>query len=89
MPSSRDKTFIVPRCTGKAFRVDRGQRFRVVECEGKQVASLMFFNAANYKEQFMAEFSPDLIVIYATPDGVARSTVAELLPEMFTPDHLD
>jgi len=39
--------------------------------------------------QFMAEFSPDLIVIYATPDGVARSTVAELLPEMFTPDHLD
>jgi len=66
MPSSRDKTFIVPRCTGKAFRVDRGQRFRVVECEGKQVASLMFFNAANYKEQFMAEFSGGLN--FAHPD---------------------
>lgn len=52
--------FIVPKCTGKAFKVEKGQFFRVIEYEGKQVASLMFFNAHNYKEQFMAEFSGGL-----------------------------
>jgi uncharacterized protein len=52
--------FIIPKCTGKAFRINKGQFFRVIEHEGKQVASLMFFNAHNYKEQFMAEFSGGL-----------------------------
>jgi len=52
--------FIIPKCTGKAFKLDQGQTFRVIEHEGKQVASLMFFNAQNYKEQFMAEFSGGL-----------------------------
>ena len=52
--------FVIPKSTGKAFRVNKGQVFRVVEHEGKQVASLMFFNANNYKEQFMAEFSGGL-----------------------------
>lgn len=49
--------FVIPRCTGKAFRINKGHAFRVIEHDGKQVASLMFFNAHNYKEQFMAEFS--------------------------------
>ena len=52
--------FVIAKCTGKAFKVNKGQLFRVVEHEGKQVASLMFFNAHNYKEQFMAEFSGGL-----------------------------
>lgn len=52
--------FVIPKCTGKAFKVDKGQTFRVIEYEGKQVASLMFFNAHNFKEQFMAEFSGGL-----------------------------
>tara|TARA_B100000809_G_scaffold176161_1_gene173500 strand:- start:1207 stop:1842 length:636 start_codon:yes stop_codon:yes gene_type:complete len=52
--------FIVPKCTGKAFKVNKGQKFRVVEHEGKQVAGLIFLNAHNYKEQFMAEFSGGL-----------------------------
>jgi uncharacterized protein YcgI (DUF1989 family) len=52
--------FVLPRCSGKAFRINQGQRFRVIEHEGKQVAGLMFFNASNYKEQFMAEFSGGL-----------------------------
>ena len=30
---------IVPRCTGKTLRVNKGQVFRVIEYEGKQVAS--------------------------------------------------
>lgn len=66
MSSKPKESFIVPKCTGKAFRVGRGQKFRVVQFEGKQVASLMFFNARNYKEQFMAEFSGGLN--FAHPD---------------------
>ena len=41
--------FIMPKCTGKAFLVKEGQSFRVIQIEGKQVASLIFFNAHNYK----------------------------------------
>lgn len=52
--------FVVPSCTGKAFIVKQGQTLRVIEHEGKQVASLIFLNANNYKEQFMAEFSGGL-----------------------------
>jgi len=60
MSSQITEEFVLPSCSGTAFRVRKGQRFRVVEHEGKQVASLMFFNAQNYKEQFMAEFSGGL-----------------------------
>jgi len=58
--------FVIPKCSGKAFKLRKGQLLRVVEHEGKQVASLMFFNAENYKEQFMAEFSGGLN--FAHPD---------------------
>ena len=60
MPRNIVSEFVVPRCTGKAFVVKKGQALRVIEHEGKQVASLMFLNANNYKEQFMAEFSGGL-----------------------------
>jgi len=48
---------IVPRCTGKTMRVNKGQVFRVIEYEGKQVLDLTFLNAHNYKEHFAGEFS--------------------------------
>ena len=48
---------VVPRCTGKTMRVTKGQVFRVIEHEGKQVCDLTFLNAQNYKEHFAAEFS--------------------------------
>lgn len=48
---------VVPRCSGKTIRVDKGQRLRVIEHEGKQVVDLTFLNAHNYKEQFAAELS--------------------------------
>ncbi len=35
--------------------------------------------------QVLAEFNPEMIVVYTTPDGVARTTVAELLPHHFGP----
>ena len=48
---------IVPRCTGRTMRVSKGQIFRVIEYEGKQVCDLTFLNAHNYKEHFAAELS--------------------------------
>ena len=51
---------LIPACTGKALNVARGQSLRVIDEEGKQVAAAMFFNAHNYKEQGMAEFSGGL-----------------------------
>ncbi len=43
---------IVPRCTGRAFKIKKGQVFRVIEYEGKQVLDVTFLNAHNYHEQF-------------------------------------
>jgi len=51
---------VIPKCTGKAFRVEQGHLLRVIQHEGKQVAGLIFLNARNFKEQFMAEFSGGL-----------------------------
>lgn len=48
---------VVPRCSGKTVRVERGQVFRVIAHEGKQVVDLTFLNADNYKEHFAAEHS--------------------------------
>jgi uncharacterized protein YcgI (DUF1989 family) len=49
--------FIIPKCTGKAFTVKKGQVLRIIEYEGKQVASIAVFNAHNYKEQLSARHS--------------------------------
>ncbi|MDE2481347.1 MAG: cytidine deaminase [bacterium] len=35
--------------------------------------------------QVLAEFNPEMTVIYTTPDGVAQQTVSELLPHHFGP----
>jgi cytidine deaminase len=35
--------------------------------------------------QVLAEFNPDMTVIYTTPDGPVTTTVAELLPHSFGP----
>ncbi len=48
---------VVPKCTGKTMKINKGQTFRVIEHEGKQVVDLTFLNAQNYKEHFAAEFS--------------------------------
>ena len=48
---------VVPKCSGKTLRVDKGQVFRVMAHEGKQVLALTFLNAHNYKEHFAAEYS--------------------------------
>ncbi|MDG2091507.1 MAG: urea carboxylase-associated family protein [Gammaproteobacteria bacterium] len=48
---------VVPRCSGKTMKVNKGQVFRVIAHEGKQVVDLTFLNANNYKEHFAAEHS--------------------------------
>ena len=35
--------------------------------------------------QVLAEFNPNMAVVYTTPDGARESTVAELLPHSFGP----
>jgi uncharacterized protein YcgI (DUF1989 family) len=57
MPLKVLQEIIVPRCSGKTLRVNRGQIFRVLAHEGKQVADLTFLNAHNYREHFAAEHS--------------------------------
>jgi hypothetical protein len=48
---------VVPKSSGKTMRVNKGQVFRVVAHEGKQVVDLTFLNAHNFKEHFAAEHS--------------------------------
>ena len=48
---------VVPKCTGGTMRVERGQTFRAIAHEGKQVLDLTFLNALNYREHFSAELS--------------------------------
>ena len=40
--------FIVPKCTGKAFIVKKGQVMSVIQIDGGQVADIRFFNTQNY-----------------------------------------
>lgn len=46
--------FIVPKCSGKAYLVNKGQILKVTVHEGPQVADMKFFNARDYREQFAA-----------------------------------
>ena len=48
---------VVPRKTGKTLRVNKGQIFRAIVYEGKQVLDLNFLNAHNFKEHFASELS--------------------------------
>ena len=48
---------VVPKSTGGTMRVERGQTFRAIAHEGKQVLDLTFLNALNYREHFSAELS--------------------------------
>jgi uncharacterized protein YcgI (DUF1989 family) len=47
----------VARCSGKTMPVKRGQIFRTIASEGKQVLDLTFLNAHNFREHFAAELS--------------------------------
>ena len=80
MSSKIINEFVIPRCTGKAFRVNKGQLFRVIEYEGKQTAGLIFLNAHNYKEQFMAEYSAGLNFVAGTGSHYRLTTLFSKVP---------
>jgi len=72
--------FVIPRCSGKAFRVLKGQTLQVRQEEGGQVASLIVLNAHNYKEQGMARFSGNLSQILGTGNHYSLGTVYSKVP---------
>ncbi len=49
--------FVIPKCSSKAFVVEKGQVLRVIAHEGKQVADIRFLNAHDYREQFSSWLS--------------------------------
>ena len=44
----------IPAKSGKAFRVNKGQVFRIIQEEGPQIGDVWLFNAHDTKERFMA-----------------------------------
>jgi uncharacterized protein len=80
-PRSRPAAeFLIPKCTGKAFRVDAGQTLRIELEEGPQVAGLLVFNAHDHKEQGMARFSGNLSQILGTGNHYRLGTVFSKVP---------
>ena len=49
--------FVISKCTGKGFIVNKSQVLRIIDHVGPQVADVVFLNAHNYKEQFSARWS--------------------------------
>lgn len=60
------KDLVVPKSSGKTMTVNKGQVFRILAHEGKQVADMTFLNAHNYKEHFAAEHSAVLNSLQGT-----------------------
>jgi len=57
MNSNILEEFIIPKCSSKAFIVQKGQGLRVIAHEGKQVADIRFISAHDYREQFSGAIS--------------------------------
>ena len=49
-PANRVDRFVIPPFSGRAFRVNRGQAFRVIQEEGPQVGVVAFWSAHNPRE---------------------------------------
>jgi len=57
MPLETIKSVIAPKARGGSLKIKKGQIFRVIAHEGKQVLDLTFLNANDYKEQYASELS--------------------------------
>jgi uncharacterized protein YcgI (DUF1989 family) len=51
------RELVIPRCEGRAFEVLKGQLFRVIAIEGKQVGDMTLLNLHDFKERFNAPIS--------------------------------
>jgi uncharacterized protein YcgI (DUF1989 family) len=54
MASATHQSFIIPPKVGRAFEVRRGQRFRVMQVDGEQVADVTMLNRQDLAERFCA-----------------------------------
>ena len=78
--------FIIPKCTGKAFTVKKGQVLRVIQLGGRQVADVYFLNAHNYKEQFAARHSVVLESLEAMVGKSDREGRMKKLTHLYSKD---
>ncbi len=58
--------FIIPAQTAKAFKVEKGQTFRIYQVSGGQVGDCVFYNADDYREFFHVGQSWAINVICGT-----------------------
>jgi uncharacterized protein len=72
--------FVISRGTGRAFIVSNGQKLRVIEDDGGQVASLLVLNARDHKEQGMARFSGNLSQMLGTGNHYRLGTIFSKVP---------
>lgn len=52
--------FVIPKCEGRLFRVDAGQRLRVIAAEGPQAADLIAFNPHDLRETLSTSLTRQL-----------------------------
>lgn len=64
--SSASQSILIPAGEARAFVVQRGKRFRLIQVEGEQVADAIFFNANDYRETFHAGHTVYLACIEKT-----------------------
>jgi len=60
------KDIVAPKASGGTLHIKKGQIFRVIAHEGKQVLDLTFLNANNYKEHYASELSAFLASLSGT-----------------------
>ena len=59
--------FTIPECTGRMFKVRKGQTLRVIQVEGVQAADLIAMNLHNLKESYCAWLTWALEETYINP----------------------
>jgi hypothetical protein len=53
-------SFVIPKCEGRAFELRRGQSFRVIAVEGKQVADMTLVSRHDVRETFSSHLTAGL-----------------------------
>ena len=56
----RATSFVIPKCEGRAFELRRGQSFRVIAIEGKQVADMTLVSRHDLRETFSSHLTAGL-----------------------------
>ncbi len=52
MASDLVRAFTIPKCEGRSFEITKGQIFRVIAAEGKQVGDMTLLNLQDFNEKF-------------------------------------